>query len=176
MDLRGRLRGAGGAKKPVFSTSRSFMMIGRPSYPTAKWECYLKARCVIPSCLQQAGKMKSSKWLLCVISEGRMEKIPMTFCCTCCLRRDMLSMVRPHSMQILKACMQKFETRGFVDPGRKSRFQTGAQKKNLPFHQYLLLLYWWMDAARLCCGFCPIYLLNLCTFYFWAIVVSRADR
>jgi len=25
--------------------------------------------------------------------------------------------------------MQKIETRGLVDPGRKSRFQTGAQKK-----------------------------------------------
>lgn len=43
----------------------------------------------------------------------------------------MLSMAGPHSMLILKACMQKFETGGFVDPGRKSRFQTGTQKKKI---------------------------------------------
>lgn len=98
-----------------------------------------------------------------------MEKTPMTFCCICCLRKHVLSAVRPHSTLILKAYMQKFEAGGFVDPGRKWRFQTGAQEKNLLFHLYLLLLYWWMDAACLC----PAYLLNLHKFYFWAIIISR---
>lgn len=83
----------------------------------------------IHSCLQHAGKMKSSVCLLCVIKEERLEKIPMTFCCTRCLRKDMLSVARPHSMLILKMYMQKFETGGFIDPGRKSRFRTGVQKK-----------------------------------------------
>lgn len=66
---------------------------------------------------------------------------------------NVLSAVRPHSMLILEAYRQKFEAGGFVDPGRKSRFQTGAQEKNLLFHLYLLLLYWWMDAACPCRGF-----------------------
>ena len=52
----------------------------------------------------------------------------------------------------------------------------GLRKKNLLFHQYLLLLYRWMDAACLCCGFCCVSLLNLHTFYFWAIIVSRAGH
>lgn len=68
-------------------------------------------------------------WLLCAVNEGRFKIIPMTFCCTCSLRKHMLSMVRHHSMKILKAYIQKFETGGFVDPGRNSRLQTGAQKK-----------------------------------------------
>lgn len=55
----------------------------------------------------------------------------MSFCYIFCLRKHVLSAVRPHSMLILKAYMQKFETGGFVDPGRKSRFQTEAQEKKI---------------------------------------------
>lgn len=127
----------------------------------------------IHSCLQHDGKMKSSMCLLCVIKEERLEKIPMTFCCTCCLRKDMLSVARPHSMLILKVYMQKFETGGFIDPGRKSRFQTGAQKKT-PFSSIFALALLMNGCVLPVLWFCPVYLLNLHAFYFWAIIVSRA--
>lgn len=100
-------------------------------------------RGLIPSCLWSAGKLKCSMWSLCVIKEERVEKNPHVFLLRILLEKHVLSAVRPHSMLILKAYMQEFETGGFVDPGRKSRFQTEAQEKNnLLFHLYLLFLYW----------------------------------
>lgn len=167
------LGAAGGAEKPVSSTSPPFMTIGRSSHPTAKCECYLKAICQRFHFFLLATCWKNEKlWLRCVINEEGWKK--MTFCCTCCLRKDMLSMVRPHSMQILKACKSlKLEVLLTLEEKADSRL--GLRKK-ISFHQYFFLLYWWMDAAHLCCGLCPVYLLNLRTFYFWAIIVSRAGH
>lgn len=80
---------------------------------------------------------------------------------------------RPHTTLILKAYMQKFETGGFVDPGRKSRFQTGAQGKK-PLVPSIFAFALLMNGCSLPVSwFCPAHVLNLHKLYFWAIIISR---
>lgn len=129
----------------------------------------------IPSCLWYPGKLKSSMWLLCVNKEGRVEKTPWLFVVYVAWG-NVLSAVRPHSMLILEAYRQKFEAGGFVDPGRKSRFQTGAQEKNSPVPSVFAFALLMNGCSLPVSWFCPAYLLNLHKFYFWAIIISRPCR
>lgn len=131
VDLRRRPSADERARKPVTCPSPTSMTWGRSSFPIAKRGCCLKTICQRFHSFLLVVPWKTEKLyvIASVNKEERMEEISMTFCFICCLRKHVLSAVRPHSMLILKAYMQKFETGGFVDPGRKSRFQTESQEE-----------------------------------------------
>lgn len=175
VDLRRSPSADGRARKPVTSPSPTSMTWARSSYSIAKWGCYLKAICHRVCSFLLVVPWRTEK--LYVIASGnkeeRVEKNPMTFCFICCLRKHMLSAVRPHSMLILKAYMQKFETGGFVDPGRKSRFQTEAQEEKSVVPSVFVFALLINGCSLPVSWFCPAHLLNLHKLYFWAIIISR---
>lgn len=156
-----------------------FMTIGRSSYPTAKSAIlHPSARGLILSCLQLAWKMKSSMWLLCVINEGRLEKNPQDFLSYKLLekRHAIRSETSQHANS--QSIYVKDWNWRFCWPWKKKQIPNWGSEKKLkksPVSTIFVLALLMNRCSLPVLWFCPVYLLCLHTFCFWAITVSRAD-